>query len=125
MFHQKIAQPASSLHALFHHQADALFNAGSLLAGADGARLVQWLLDDLKCSPTISRKARRQAEKLHRILSLEDVRFDWTDEFGDFVTIDPASPIVEEICILTDALREALDSREGISTGVSAARTRV
>ena len=117
MFHQKIAQPASSLHALFHHQADALFNAASLLAGADGARLVHWLLDDLGCSPTISRKARRQAEKLHRILSLEHVRFDRTDEFGDFAMIDPASPIVEEICVLTDALRDALDSREGVSSG--------
>ena len=47
---------------------------------------------------------------LHRLLSLDAVDDPDSLEASLFAEIDPASPIVEEICLLTDALRDRLEA---------------
>ncbi len=104
------------------HQ-EALFNAASLLAGRRGGRLVIEVADELaRNNPAISTRCRRRMNDLLDILALENVHDPDRDESGFFAQLDPASPIVEELCLLTDQYREAVQQADTAQPPASRSR---
>ena len=67
-------------------------------------RRTTWLIESILDARSISRRLRREIIGLHRLLSLQCVDDNESDEAACFADIDPASPIVEDICILADML---------------------
>lgn len=124
MFHTRDTTMIRShlpLHKLFDERADALRGAAILLAGPRGGALVDDIVDDLLRSPSISRSTDQRLRALVDILALENVDIDGSEEAARFAAIDPADPVVEDICLLTDQLRNAHDSTGSIREGKAAA----
>lgn len=88
--------------------ADALISAAALLGGRPAVRRTSRLLQELSDAPTLTRRLRREVIGLYRLLSLECVDDFESLEAQCFAELDPASPEVEQICALTDRLRDCL-----------------
>ena len=84
---------------------DALISAAALLGSKPAVRRTARLLDDVLSAPKLTRHMRRDLVGLLRLLSLECVDDFSSLEAACFSEIDPASPVVEEICELTDKFR--------------------
>ena len=113
MFHSRryplqIATQPAPLVILFQDHREGFSNAAELLAGTRGRCLVQDIVERLQANPAVDRRTGRMLADLLDILSLENVHLDGSGEAGFFAKIDTASPVVEEICLLTDALQSAL-----------------
>ncbi|CRL10126.1 hypothetical protein NIT7321_00969 [Phaeobacter italicus] len=91
---------------------EALQNAAFLLGGAPGLRRTQSLIDRLTSTRQLSRKARQELVGLYQLLSLENVGYPDTIETACFAILDPEDPIVEDLCLLTDNLRDHMDAVE-------------
>ncbi|WP_299362714.1 hypothetical protein [uncultured Paracoccus sp.] len=65
------------------------------------------IADEVPRAPVITRRQHRLLLELLDILSLEHVDNPDRDECHHFARIDPADPVVEEICLPTDELHEA------------------
>lgn len=91
-------------------RADALINASALLGDQQAVRRTSRLLEGIIDAPRLTRHLRREIVSLHRLLALDNVDDSQSVEAACFASIDPSSPIVEEICELTDALRSQLYS---------------
>lgn len=96
------------LRSFFERHRRAIESAAELLGGAPGAKLARELSDELSCNDVISRRCRRRLDDLLDLFALEHVGDPDREEARIFAMIDPASPIVEEICLLTDLFRDAL-----------------
>ena len=91
---------------------EALAQAADLLGGPAAEGRARRLAEVAAHAPRLSRALLRELEALHALLSLEAVDDLDGPEAGFFYAIDPASPVVEEVCLLTDeltALLEAID----------------
>ncbi|WP_306131677.1 hypothetical protein [Roseivivax marinus] len=97
------------LRAFAEEHREALIHAAELLAGRRGERLALEVSDALAGAPPLTRRDMQQLNALLDILALENVDDLDSEECARFALIDPASPIVEEICLLTDGLRDAID----------------
>ena len=97
------------IEKLFDEKGDAMAAAAALLAGSKGAKLISQIRDDLDRGTSGSHTTRRALHELLEILALENVHIEGSPEAGCFAAIDPADPAVEEICLLTDELRDALE----------------
>lgn len=86
----------------------ALQHAAELLAGGRGAALAARIAEDLSVASTLSRRSRCDLEDLLGILALENVDDPDREEAARFAAIDPASPVVKEVCLLSDGLRDLL-----------------
>jgi len=93
---------------------DALINAAALLSGRRGERLVFDVLDELERGIDLTGRGRRKLSDLVDILMLENVDDFETEESARFAQIDPASPVVAEICLLADGLCAAI-ARAGLN----------
>lgn len=109
-----LPQANAPLHAFVQSRNAALRDAATLLAGPRGGRLVDAISDSLSLNPTLSRCTRIKLRELLSILSLENVHDDDREEAARFAAIDPASPVVEQICLLTDELHNALDEVDAV-----------
>ena len=98
------------LHAFVENHGDALVDGAAVLAGRGGARLARAVVDGLRDEPAPSRRLRRELDDLLDILSLEHVHDQSRQEAERFMIIDPASPCVEELCLLADGLRDAVEA---------------
>lgn len=107
--------PLKDLREFFHHQSEALQNASVLLGGQPALRCVQALMDDLEIQPRMTRRMRRNLVRLHEVLTLENVHDPERIEAACFADIDPGSPIVEEICLLSDGFECQLPSCFSVS----------
>lgn len=99
---------ASVRSYLLKHR-DAFWHAADRLGGCEAARRVGWLIDALEQQTTISRRAHRLLDDLLELLTLENVGDPDRSESGCFAMISPDDPAVEEICLLTDGLLQALE----------------
>ncbi len=99
---------ASALHIFAHDNMEGLQNAALLLGGRPWLTRTQRLMEDLRSSAVISRRAQREAIALHALLSLEHVHDEDRLEAGYFADLDPEQPYVEEICLLADGLADAI-----------------
>lgn len=88
---------------------EAIENASGLLGGARGAKLARGIADELVWGDEVSRRCLRRLHELLDLLALEHVGDPDRDEADFFTEIDLSSPVVEEICLLTDAFRDALE----------------
>ncbi|WP_417743702.1 hypothetical protein [Salipiger sp.] len=100
------AKPVLSLFAASHL---AIWHAVRLLGGYEAARLVDRCVGALERDNALSHRVQIMLAQILDILSLEDVHDPNQPYMGYFAAIDPSDPVVEEICLLTDALRDALD----------------
>lgn len=89
-----------------HHE--ALQNASLLLGGQPSLRRTQALLGDLMSARSLTRRLRYSIAALHDLLTLSNVHEIETLEAAYFAEIDPVSPILEELCLLTEGLKEAI-----------------
>ena len=113
MFHRFIPNPviaqALAVHLLFEEQADAYREAAGLLAGAHGRRLVDGIVDALSATFDIEPRTFSKLRDLLAILELERVDMFGGSEVAKFCEIASDDPVMEEICLLTDQLRSAMN----------------
>ncbi|SLN51832.1 hypothetical protein AQS8620_02243 [Aquimixticola soesokkakensis] len=104
-----VALPARDpLRIFVERHRDGLLSAAALLGGKRGVRLVQAIIQDLRASRDLSVKCARNLQTLLDLLSLNFCDDDAWDGELSFYDIDPMSPTVEEICLLTDGLRQVV-----------------
>lgn len=107
--HLQDDQSFTEVRAFVEEHREALQHAAELLASRRGAALAARIAEDLSDASCLSRRCRRDLEALLDILALENVDDPDSEEAACFAALDPASPVVEEICLLTDGLRDLLD----------------
>ena len=100
--------PPSALHRFAWQYDVALQNAAWCLGGQPWLLRAQRLLDDLRQPVPLTRRTARDAKALLGLLRLEHVHNDSRIEAECFAAIDPTSPYVEDICLLSEALKDAL-----------------
>lgn len=98
----------TGVSALFCNRYDALVNGAALLAGQRGQRLVEQLRDSIVLEGSLTRRTIERLFELLGILTLKNVHNLDLPEARYFAALDPSDPVVEEICLLADMLREAL-----------------
>ena len=91
-----------ALSSFLVEHAEPLLNAAGLLGGAQAISHVAELIRDIPERKTLSRRLARKLEGLRDLLTLEHVSDFETIEAEHFCLLDPESPVVEEICWLTD-----------------------
>ncbi|WP_299784442.1 hypothetical protein [uncultured Marivita sp.] len=90
--------------------ADALLHAASLLGGRPSLKLAQDVLDGLADCQVPSRRTLGRLDNLLDLLLLKNVHDLDKIEAARFATVDPASPVVEAICLLADGLHDAIST---------------
>lgn len=100
--------PLKELREFFHEQSEALQSASVLIGGQPALRCVHALMDGLATQTRITRRMKSNFARLQAVLALENVDDPDRIEATLFAAIDPASPIVEEICLLSDQLDDLL-----------------
>lgn len=84
---------------------EALICAAGLLGSEPAVRRTARLIEGIFSAPSLTRRMRQDLIGLHRLLSLDCVDDEASLEAACFAEVDPALPIVEEICKLSDSLR--------------------
>ncbi|MDE4272737.1 hypothetical protein PXK58_02000 [Phaeobacter gallaeciensis] len=98
------------LRAYVQDQRDGLLEAAELLGGSAGLRLALTATDCLaQRHPPTARTLKACAELLE-LLKLEHVHDPSRIESERFALLDPAWPVVEEICLLADGFCDVLDA---------------
>jgi hypothetical protein len=80
----------------------ALRNAAALLGGQRAAQEAERLFEDLLGYAKIGLYTQRRLDRLLRLLELDGV-----DDHILLNVVHPSNPIVEELCLLCDGLRDA------------------
>ena len=102
----------TSMRAFMASHSEAVQNAAYLLGGQPALRKAQSLLDEITSSLVMTRRLGRQLLDIHALLTLQNVHCGDTIEAACFADLDPASPIVEDICILCDELENEMHQLE-------------
>lgn len=111
MFHVSNFHPAvTMLLAWVFEYRDALMNASMLLGGPPAQRRAARLLADILSNGDVNRRLIAELSWLHRLLTLEHVSDPNRDEAVYFAAIDPADPVVYDLCILADGLGDRLEA---------------
>jgi hypothetical protein len=117
----------AAVRAHFAEHGDALCNAAALIDGEAGTARVLRLMSGLREASRLDRTTRRRLVNLHRLLSLDPIVDDLEPDLSSWVLLDPASPEVEELCLLTDRLYDLLvvigeleDEREAMALALQA-----
>lgn len=100
--------PLSTVRGHFAENGAALCNAAGLIDGDAGTARVLRLMSDLREATGLDRGIRRRLVDLHRLLSLDPVFDGFEPDLSFWALLDPASPEVEQICLLTDRLFDLL-----------------
>ena len=117
-----LCQHCAPLRAFVEEHRQALIAAGSLLGGPGGARTAQAVVEGLGPTPASPRRLRLDLGSLLDLLTLENVHDETRIEAALFAAIDPASPIVEDLCLLADGLRDAITQWDDLHHDADAAR---
>lgn len=96
------------VHRYVHTHSEVLRHAARLLGGENAVSIVDKIVDALSRDPMISRSTIHQLGWLEDLLFLQNVDNPNRIEAGLFALIDPIEPVVEDICLLADGLREVL-----------------
>ena len=87
--------------------AAAICSSASLLGGPVAEARVHRLIDDVSLASPLTSRMERELNALEDLLSLENVQDIDSVEAEHFARIDPCAPVVEDICLLLDGLRQA------------------
>lgn len=108
-------QATFPIHRFIEEHQDALHHAAHLLGGKAGADIVHKISGALSRELAPSRRTAGLLKQLRDILFLERVDDPDRVESGFFAAIDPADPVVEDICLLADGLAQALRNSPTVS----------
>ncbi|WP_340249405.1 hypothetical protein [Sulfitobacter pontiacus] len=103
------SRPVTPLRDFVATHREGLLYAAELLGGHRGIGLALEIFGELSSARPLSRRTRIQVIALIELLSLERVHELGSEECSRFAAIDPCDPVVEEICLLTDGLRDSFD----------------
>ncbi|MFG6584448.1 hypothetical protein [Sulfitobacter sp. 1A12779] len=98
----------TAVREFFDKHGAALCNAAELIDGEAGTARVLRLMSRLREASRLERATRRRLVDLHRLLSLDPVIDAFEPDLSSWMLLDPASPEVEELCLLTDRLYDLL-----------------
>jgi len=101
-------QTLDAVRMHFEEHGAALCNAAGLIDGEAGTARVLRLMSGLREASRLDRTTRRRLVDLHRLLSLDPVVDAFEPDLSSWMLLDPASPEVEELCLLTDRLYDLL-----------------
>lgn len=104
--------PADPVLSFISARQEALWHAARLLGGYESARLVDRCIELLTLDRRVTTRTRFMLDQILALLSLEKVDDPDLPYMWHFAVIDPVDPVVEEICLLTDELRHALERRD-------------
>jgi hypothetical protein len=99
---------ASTLHQFLAEYGGALVDACDVLGGDHWRKRAAAFRDALADCGQVSSRLHREATALLGLLSLENVNVEHSIEASRFAGIDVASPIVEDLCLLTEAFSAAI-----------------
>ncbi|WP_299605675.1 hypothetical protein [uncultured Tateyamaria sp.] len=88
------------------HHREGLQNASLLLGGQAWLQRMQALIDDVTGSTVLTRRMSVELQAPGDLLSLENVHDVDRIEAAYFADLDPASPYVEDICLLAEAMKD-------------------
>ncbi|WP_052245250.1 hypothetical protein [Halocynthiibacter namhaensis] len=103
-----------SMRAFMASHSEAVQNAAFLLGGRPALRNAKTLLDEIASTLVMTRRLGHLLLDLHALLTLQNVHHDDTIEAACFADLDPASPIVEDICALSDELEDEMQKLEEV-----------
>lgn len=109
MYHFRQNADLRAANQFVQEHYEALQNASFLIGGATALTRCQKLFEDLRQTSVLSRRLKRELCSLHMCISLQSDFPSDCDEYDFFLEIDPSDPIVEDICLLSDALFELLE----------------
>ncbi|WP_417587218.1 hypothetical protein [Pararhodobacter oceanensis] len=92
----------------FDRHAAGLCNAAELIDGISGRSRVLRLISALREASRLDRTIRHMLVDLHRLLALDPVIGGFEPDLSFTCLLDPASPEVEELCLITDRLYDLL-----------------
>lgn len=98
----------AAVRIFFDEHGAALCNAAGLIDDGFGTTRVLRLMSGLREASRLDRATRRRLVDLHRLLSLDLVDDSLDPEVSSWPLLDPDSPEVEELCLLTDRLYDLL-----------------
>lgn len=104
-----ICPSCAPLRAFLDGNGEALLNAAGLLGGPRGVALARSVLDGLSGDITPIRKLRRDLASLLDLLTLEHVHDEDRPEAALFAALHPGDPVVDDVCLLTEALQSAIE----------------
>jgi hypothetical protein len=96
---------------------EALQNASFLLGSQPWLKRMQAFISDVMEATFLTRRLEIEVRLLVDFLSLENVHDVDRIEAACFIDLDPASPYVEEICLLVEALSDRLCRLKGRPLG--------
>ena len=102
------------LKSFVHEHREALLDTATLLGGRQGANLAYSVLDGLADGRASTGSLSRKLDDLIDLLALENVHREERPEAACFAALDPWDPVVEEICLLTDGFRDAVEEWEAL-----------
>lgn len=98
----------AAVRSFLFEQGSALANAARLLGGSAASARVILLGEAVRDAARLTRAHRRQLVSLHQLLTLQHAADPERLESALCAEIDPAAPVVDEICWLADALEQVL-----------------
>jgi len=107
MFHLRFTQ-IIPLQRFVETHSEALQNAALLLGGPPAAKAAGKIIEELSTTPVVTRRMRREVNRLHALLTLKHVHDPTRPEAAFFAAIDPEWSAVDEICLLSEQLEELL-----------------
>lgn len=96
------------VRAFLHEHGTALAAVAFLLGGGAAGAKVFLLIDAMRDACGLTRNQRRQLADLYRLLTLEHAGDPGRIAAARFAGIDPAAPIVDQICLLAEKLEALL-----------------
>ncbi|MFT6532772.1 MAG: hypothetical protein ACJASC_002325 [Limimaricola cinnabarinus] len=89
-------------------QHDGLLHAAELLGGRDGLRLAQSVIEGVARPHLPTDRTLKACGEMLDLLTLEHVHDPSRIEAERFAALDPAWPVVEDICLLADGFKNVL-----------------
>lgn len=115
---QNFAAQDSGLHLVqdfFSQNLESVTHAASLLGGFTAYQRCLRLASDLRQASRLCRHLRYEVVWLHKLLMLDAVGDPDAVETAHFSEIDPADPIVHELCLVADAVGDLLETLADLS----------
>lgn len=96
------------LHDFVEARQQALWHAARLLGGYEAAKRVDDLVERLRLEAIPTRATLLVAQRLLDLLTLKNVHDPLRVEAACFAVISPEDPAIDEICLLSDGLQQAI-----------------
>lgn len=127
--HARTADDLMHVREFLNVHGVACVNVALILGGQRSHARTVGLVAKIQEAVRLSRHLKYELVHLHRLLTLDHVGNPDAEETAFFVEIDPSDPLVGDICLLSDRLRDVLemidrhDSDPAAADGASSSRS--